>query len=391
MRKPVYLDYAATTPVDDRVAEAMMGCLTMAGNFANPASRSHMYGWKAEEAVEVARGELADLIAADPREIVWTSGATESNNLAIKGVAELERPSDVHFVTSLIEHKAVLDCFKHLESQGYKVTYLQPGRDGRVTADMVASALQPNTRLVSVMFVNNEIGVVNEIDAIARICREQGVLLHVDAAQAAGKIKIDVGELGADLMSFSAHKFYGPKGIGALYVRRKSQLKLAAQIHGGGHERGMRSGTLPTHQIVGMGAAAKIVGESLGEENARILWLRNRFLNGLCGLSGWQVNGSMDHRVAGNANVSFSGVDGEALLMSLRDLAVSTGSACTSFSVEPSYVLKVIGVSDALAHSSIRFSFGRYTTEDDVDFAAQTVCDTVSKLRGEPSIASNPF
>ncbi|WP_018015462.1 IscS subfamily cysteine desulfurase [Teredinibacter turnerae] len=391
MRKPVYLDYAATTPVDDRVAEAMMGCLTMAGNFANPASRSHMYGWKAEEAVEVARGELADLIAADPREIVWTSGATESNNLAIKGVAELERPSDVHFVTSLIEHKAVLDCFKHLESQGYKVTYLQPGRDGRVTADMVASALQPNTRLVSVMFVNNEIGVVNEIDAIASICREQGVLLHVDAAQAAGKIKIDVGELGADLMSFSAHKFYGPKGIGALYVRRKSQLKLAAQIHGGGHERGMRSGTLPTHQIVGMGAAAKIVGESLGEENARILWLRNRFLNGLCGLSGWQVNGSMDHRVAGNANVSFSGVDGEALLMSLRDLAVSTGSACTSFSVEPSYVLKVIGVSDALAHSSIRFSFGRYTTEDDVDFAAQTVCDTVSKLRGEPSIASNPF
>ncbi|WP_019601628.1 IscS subfamily cysteine desulfurase [Teredinibacter turnerae] len=391
MRKPVYLDYAATTPVDDRVAEAMMGCLTMAGNFANPASRSHMYGWKAEEAVEVARGELADLIAADPREIVWTSGATESNNLAIKGVAELERPSDVHFVTSLIEHKAVLDCFKHLESQGYKVTYLQPGRDGRVTADMVASALQPNTRLVSVMFVNNEIGVVNEIDTIARICREQGVLLHVDAAQAAGKIKIDVGELGADLMSFSAHKFYGPKGIGALYVRRKSQLKLAAQIHGGGHERGMRSGTLPTHQIVGMGAAAKIVGESLGEENARILWLRNRFLNGLCGLSGWQVNGSMDHRVAGNANVSFSGVDGEALLMSLRDLAVSTGSACTSFSVEPSYVLKVIGVSDALAHSSIRFSFGRYTTEDDVDFAAQTVCDTVSKLRGESSIASNPF
>ncbi|WP_339073863.1 IscS subfamily cysteine desulfurase [Teredinibacter turnerae] len=391
MRKPVYLDYAATTPVDDRVAEAMMGCLTMAGNFANPASRSHMYGWKAEEAVEVARGELADLVAADPREIVWTSGATESNNLAIKGVAELERPSDVHFVTSLIEHKAVLDCFKHLESQGYKVTYLQPGRDGRVTADMVASALQPNTRLVSVMFVNNEIGVVNEIDAIARICQEQGVLLHVDAAQAAGKIKIDVGELGADLMSFSAHKFYGPKGIGALYVRRKSQLKLAAQIHGGGHERGMRSGTLPTHQIVGMGAAAKIVGESLGEENARILWLRNRFLNGLCGLSGWQVNGSMDHRVAGNANVSFSGVDGEALLMSLRDLAVSTGSACTSFSVEPSYVLKVIGVSDALAHSSIRFSFGRYTTEDDVDFAAQTVCDTVSKLRGEPSIASNPF
>ncbi|WP_019605007.1 IscS subfamily cysteine desulfurase [Teredinibacter turnerae] len=391
MRKPVYLDYAATTPVDDRVAEAMMGCLTMAGNFANPASRSHMYGWKAEEAVEVARGELADLVAADPREIVWTSGATEANNLAIKGVAELERPSDVHFVTSLIEHKAVLDCFKHLEKQGYKVTYLQPGQDGRVTADMVASALQPNTRLVSVMFVNNEIGVVNEIDAIARLCREQGVLLHVDAAQAAGKIKIDVSALGADLMSFSAHKFYGPKGIGALYVRRKSQLKLAAQIHGGGHERGMRSGTLPTHQIVGMGAAAKLVGESLGEENARILWLRNRFLNGLCGLSGWQVNGSMDHRVAGNANVSFSGVDGEALLMSLRDLAVSTGSACTSFSVEPSYVLKVIGVSDALAHSSIRFSFGRYTTEDDVDFAAQTVCDTVSKLRGEPSIASNLF
>lgn len=391
MRKPVYLDYAATTPVDDRVADAMMGCLTMAGNFANPASRSHMYGWKAEEAVEVARGELADLVAADPREIVWTSGATEANNLAIKGVAELERPSDVHFVTSLIEHKAVLDCFKHLEKQGYKVTYLQPGQDGRVTADMVASALQPNTRLVSVMFVNNEIGVVNEIDGIARICREQGVLLHVDAAQAAGKINIDVSALGADLMSFSAHKFYGPKGIGALYVRRKSQLKLAAQIHGGGHERGMRSGTLPTHQIVGMGAAAKLVGESLGEENARILWLRNRFLNGLCGLSGWQVNGSMDHRVAGNANVSFSGVDGEALLMSLRDLAVSTGSACTSFSVEPSYVLKVIGVSDALAHSSIRFSFGRYTTEDDVDFAAQTVCDTVSKLRGEPSIASNLF
>lgn len=389
MQKPVYLDYAATTPVDPAVADAMMGCLTMDGNFANPASRSHAYGWKAEEAVEIARGRLADLIHADPREIVWTSGATEANNLAIKGIAMADQSRNAHFITSLTEHKAVLDCFRFLESQGFAVTYLQPPADGRITAAAVADALRPETRLVSLMLVNNEIGVINDIEKIGALCKAHGVLLHVDAAQAAGKLKIDTAALDVDLLSLSAHKFYGPKGVGALYVKRKSQIQLQAQIHGGGHERGMRSGTLPTHQIVGMGAAAAIAETALGEENARILMLRNRFLNGLCGLTGWQLNGSLDYRVAGNANVSFSGVDGDSLMMALRGLAVSSGSACTSFSVEPSYVLKAIGLSDELAHSAIRFSFGRFTTEADVDFAANTVCETVEKLRGPSTTAAN--
>ncbi|TVZ39625.1 cysteine desulfurase [Alteromonadaceae bacterium 2753L.S.0a.02] len=381
MQKPVYLDYAATTPVDPRVAEVMMGCLTMEGNFANPASRSHVYGWKAEEAVELARGQVADLLHADSREIVWTSGATEANNLAIKGVAFANQGRGKHLITSAIEHKAVLDSFKYMETQGFSVTYLRPEHDGRVSLSALRDAISDETTLVSMMFVNNEIGVINDIKAIGEACHERDIYLHVDAAQAAGKLKIDTAALPVDLMSLSAHKFYGPKGIGALYVKRQSQVPLQAQMHGGGHERGLRSGTLATHQIAGMGAAAVIVNEQLGEENARVLALRNQFLKGLCDLSGWNLNGSLDHRVAGNANISFAGVEGEALLLALRDLAVSTGSACTSFSVEPSYVLKAIGVDEALAHSSIRFSFGRYSTEAEVDFAANRVCEAVQKLR----------
>lgn len=382
MGKPVYLDYAATTPVDERVAEAMCHCLTRDGNFGNPASRSHLFGWKAEEAVENARGQLADLLNADPREIVWTSGATEANNLAIKGVAFACRDRGTHLITSKIEHKAVLDTFGYLETQGFHVTYLQPGADGRIDPQAVAAAITPLTTLVSIMHVNNEIGVANDVSAIGALCREHNVFYHMDAAQSAGKLVIDTAQLDVDLVSVSAHKFYGPKGIGALFVKRKSDVPLEPQIHGGGHERGLRSGTLPTHQIVGIGKAAEVALAQMGEENARILALRNRFLGGLCPLSGWQLNGSAEQRVAGNANVSFEGVDGEALLMGLRDLAVSTGSACTSMSVEPSYVLKALGLPDELAHSSIRFSLGRYTTEEEVDFAAQRVVETVSKLRG---------
>jgi cysteine desulfurase IscS len=381
MRKPIYLDYAATTPVDPRVAELMCRCLTQDGIFGNPASRSHIYGWKAEEAVEAARGQLADLLNADPREIVWTSGATEANNLAIKGVALANQSKGRHLITSVIEHKAVLDSFKFLEQQGFDVTYLIPTAEGRITAEVVEAALKPETVLVSVMHVNNEIGVINAIEEIGELCASRGVCFHVDAAQSVGKLAIDTAALKVDMLSMSAHKFYGPKGVGALYIKRSSNVALQAQIHGGGHERGLRSGTLPTHQLAGIGMAAKIAGEQMGVDNANILTLRNRFLSGFCDLSDWSLNGSLEHRVAGNANISFAYVDGETLLMSLRDLAVSTGSACTSMSVEPSYVLKALGVEDSLAHSSIRFSFGRFTTEEEVDFAAAKVVEVVNKLR----------
>ncbi|WP_188150583.1 IscS subfamily cysteine desulfurase [Teredinibacter waterburyi] len=383
MQMPVYLDYAATTPVDPRVADVMHACLTMDGNFGNPASRSHIYGWKAEEAVENARAQVAELLNADTREIVWTSGATESNNLAIKGVAHACSGKGKHLVTSVLEHKAVIDCFKQLQGQGFEVTWLEPDEDGRISAASVAEAITDTTTLVSIMHANNEIGVINDIRAIGNVCAERGVFFHVDAAQSAGKLKIDTAALAVDLLSLSAHKFYGPKGIGALYVKRSSQVPIEPQIHGGGHERGLRSGTLPTHQIVGLGMAAQIAAEQLGTDNARILSLRNQFLQGFCNLSDWRVNGSLDHRLPGNANVSFAYVEGESLLMALRELAVSTGSACTSMTVEPSYVLKAIGLSDALAHSSIRFSFGRYTTAEEVEFAVEKVKHAVNHLRAQ--------
>lgn len=381
MHTPVYLDYAATTPVDPRVAEAMCRCLTGDGVFGNPASRSHIYGWKAEEVVESARRHLADLINADPREIIWTSGATESDNLAIKGAAQANRHQGNHIITSRIEHKAVLDVCARLEEDGFTVTYLDPAEDGLIQAAQVAAALRDDTILVSLMHSNNEIGTVTDIAAIGELCRERGVLLHVDAAQSVGKIPVDIAAMKIDLLSISAHKFYGPKGVGALYVRRSPQVKIAAQIHGGGHERGLRSGTLATHQIAGLGEAARIATDELAAEGERILALRNRFWYGLRELNRVQVNGSLEQRVPGNLNLSFGGVDGETLLMSLRDLAVSSGSACTSASVEPSYVLTALGVSRELAHASLRFSFGRFSTEAEVDFAVQRIIAAVNALR----------
>lgn len=359
----------------------MCDCLTREGIFGNPASRSHLYGWKAEEAVENARGQLADLLHADPREIIWTSGATEANNLAIKGVAQANRNKGLHLISSQIEHKAVLDTFKYLEGQGFSVTYLAPDEDGVIAPEALKAALQDDTVLVSLMHVNNEIGVINDIESLGDVCRDAGVLFHSDVAQSVGKLKIDTAALNVDLLSVSAHKFYGPKGAGALYVKRKSQVAIDPQIHGGGHERGLRSGTLATHQIVGLGKAAELAEKQLGIDNAKVLSLRNRFLSGFCGLEDWSLNGSLHKRIAGNANVSFGGVDGEALLLALRDIAVSTGSACTSLSVEPSYVLKAIGVDDERAHSSIRFSFGRFTSEEEVDYASQLVVNTVKQLR----------
>ncbi len=388
MQLPVYLDYAATTPVDPRVVNAMAECLK--NNFGNPASRSHVYGWKAEEAVEQARRQVADLIQADPREIIWTSGATESDNLALKGVMRHFREEKRHLVTSAIEHKAVLDSAVQLEREGFDVTYLAPDRSGLIEPERVEQALRPDTTMVSLMHVNNEIGVINDIASVGKICRDRGVLFHVDAAQSTGKIAIDVGALNIDLLSVSAHKMYGPKGIGALFVRRSPDVKLEALIHGGGHERGMRSGTLATHQILGFGEAAKIAREEMTQESVRILELRNRFLDGVRQLEEIQVNGLLEKRVAGNLNISVAYVEGETLLMSLRDLALSTGSACTSASLEPSYVLKAIGVSDELAHSSLRFSFGRFTTEEEVDFAVNTLRTVVEKLRaGSPLWASH--
>ncbi|MBC6905716.1 IscS subfamily cysteine desulfurase [Saccharophagus sp. K07] len=382
MSMPVYLDYAATTPVDPEVAQRMAECLTFDGNFGNPASRSHFYGWRAEEAVEEARNQLAILLGADPREIVWTSGATESNNLAIKGIAESRADKGKHIITSVTEHKAVLDVCKYLEQKGFEITWLRPDSSGIVTPEQVAAALRPDTILVSLMHVNNEIGVVTDIGAVGELCRSKGVIFHVDAAQSAGKLPIDVHELKVDLLSVSAHKMYGPKGIGALFVRRTADFKLVPLIHGGGHERGMRSGTLPTHQIVGLGEAAHIAQKNMVEEQARIKQLRDRFWHKVQELDDVYVNGALEPRVAGNLNISFGGVDGEQLLMMLRELAVSTGSACTSASLEPSYVLKAIGLSDQLAHSALRFSFGRFTTDADVDFAAEKVVSVVREMRG---------
>lgn len=381
MQFPIYLDYSATTPVDPQVAEKMSKCLTLDSNFGNPASRSHMFGWKAEEAVETARRQVADLINCDPREIVWTSGATEADNLAIKGAAHFYSKKGKHIITSKIEHKAVLDSCRQLEREGYEVTYLDPEKSGIITPEAVAAAIRSDTILVSLMHANNEIGVINDIAAIGKITRENKVIFHVDAAQSAGKVEIDMETMQVDLMSLTAHKIYGPKGIGALYVRRKPRVRIEPQIHGGGHERGMRSGTLATHQIVGMGEAYRIAKEHMHEENARLLALRNRLLDGFKDMEEVYVNGDLENRVAGNLNISFNFVEGESLMMALRDLAVSSGSACTSASLEPSYVLRAIGLSDELAHSSLRISIGRFTTEEEIDYAIEKIREAVSKLR----------
>lgn len=379
MKKPVYLDYAATTPVDPAVAEAMVKCLTLDGVFGNPASRSHAYGWQAEAAVENARKQVAGLIHADPREIVWTSGATESDNLAIKGA--VAGKSGAHVITSMIEHKAVLDTCKWLEGQGVEVTWLKPQPDGRIAPAQVEDAIRPETVLVSLMMVNNELGCVTDIAAIGGLLRQRGILFHVDAAQAAGKMPVDVSEMPVDLLSLSGHKVYGPKGVGALYVRRSPDVKIEAQIHGGGHERGMRSGTLPTHQIVGMGSAFALAADLLDDDMARLEALRSRFLEGLSSLEGVSFNGSADARVPGIINLSFAGVDAESLMLGLRELAVSSGSACASATIEPSFVLRGIGLDDEQAHRALRFSLGRFTTEEEVDFATSQIIEVVGRLR----------
>jgi len=381
MQKPIYFDYLATTPCDPRVVEKMVHCLSMEGNFGNPASRSHLYGWKAEEAVENARRQVADLLGADPREIVWTSGATESDNLAIKGVAHFYHKKGRHIITSKIEHKAVLDTCRQLEREDFEVTYLDPDSDGLISPEAVAAALREDTILVSIMHANNEIGTVSDIEGIGEVTRNAGVLFHVDAAQSAGKIEIDMERMKVDLMSLSGHKMYGPKGIGVLYVRRKPRVRLEAQMHGGGHERGMRSGTLATHQIVGIGEAAQIAKEGMADEAVRLLALRKRFWDGIQDIEQVHINGHLEHRLPGAINVSIAFVEGESLIMSLKDLAVSSGSACTSASLEPSYVLRALGLNDELAHSSLRFSFGRFTTEDDVDSAIKQLRSAVDKLR----------
>ncbi len=378
--RPIYLDYSATTPVDPRVVDEMVPWLYE--RFGNPASRSHSVGWEADEAVEKARSEVAQLVNADPREIVWTSGATESNNLAIKGAANFySQQRGKHVVTVKTEHKAVLDTCRELERQGFEVTYLNVRDDGLLDLDTFKAALRPDTVLASVMFVNNEIGVVQDIAALGEICREKGVIFHVDAAQATGKVLIDLQTLKVDLMSFSAHKTYGPKGVGALYVRRKPRVRIEAQIHGGGHERGFRSGTLPTHQIVGMGAAFRIAREEMATENERVRMLRDRLWAGLSDIEEVYLNGDMEQRVPHNLNVSFNYVEGESLIMAIKELCVSSGSACTSASLEPSYVLRALGRNDELAHSSIRFTIGRFTTEQEVDFAIELLKGRVGKLR----------
>ncbi|WP_297794736.1 IscS subfamily cysteine desulfurase [uncultured Marinobacter sp.] len=379
MKKPVYLDYAATTPVDPAVAEEMVKYLTLDGVFGNPASRSHVYGWQAEAAVENARKQVAGLIHADPREIVWTSGATESDNLAIKGAVSGKHGA--HVITSMIEHKAVLDTCKWLEGQGVEVTWLKPQPDGRIDPEQVEEAIRPETVLVSLMMVNNELGCVTDIATIGRLLRERGILFHVDAAQAAGKMPVDVTAMPVDLLSLSGHKVYGPKGVGALYVRRSPDVKIDAQIHGGGHERGMRSGTLPTHQIVGMGTAFALAADLLDDDMAALEALRSRFLDGLSALDGVSFNGSADARVPGIMNLSFAGVDAESLMLGLRELAVSSGSACASATIEPSFVLRGIGLDDEHAHRALRFSLGRFTTEEDVDFATSQIIEVVGRLR----------
>lgn len=377
--RPIYFDYSATTPVDPRVVDKMVPWLYE--NFGNPASRSHSFGWDSEEAVERAREEVAKLVNADPREIVWTSGATESNNLAIKGAANFYAERGKHILTVKTEHKAVLDTCRELERQGFEVTYLNVKDDGLIDVDTFKAALRPDTVLVSVMMVNNEIGVIQDIETLGEICREKGIIFHVDAAQATGKVAIDLQKLKVDLMSFSAHKTYGPKGIGALYVRRKPRIRIEAQMHGGGHERGFRSGTLATHQIVGMGEAFRLAREEMGTENERIRMLRDRLWNGLSQIEEVYLNGDMDQRVPHNLNVSFNYVEGESLIMAIKELAVSSGSACTSASLEPSYVLRALGRNDELAHSSIRFTLGRFTTEKEVDFAIELLKSRVGKLR----------
>lgn len=376
---PIYLDYGATTPVDPRVADAMIPWLRE--HFGNPASRSHAWGWEAEEAVEKARTQVADLIGADPREIVWTSGATESNNLAIKGAGHFYKGKGKHLITVKTEHKAVLDTMREMERQGFEVTYLEVRENGLLDLDAFKAALRPDTILVSVMFVNNEIGVIQDIPAIGAMCREKGILLHVDAAQATGKVEIDLKTLPVDLMSLASHKTYGPKGIGALYVRRKPRVRLEAQMHGGGHERGMRSGTLPTHQIVGMGEAFRLAREEMAQDLAKARALQKRLLDGLSDLEQVFVNGDLTRRVPHNLNMSFNYVEGESLIMGIKGLAVSSGSACTSASLEPSYVLRALGRSDELAHSSLRMTIGRFTTEEEIDYAIATIRENVAKLR----------
>jgi len=381
VKTPIYLDYSATTPVDPRVAETMCTFLTPQGIFGNPASRSHAFGWQADDAVEAARSNVAALVNADPREIIWTSGATESDNLAIKGAAHFYRKKGQHIVTLKTEHKAVLDSCRQLEREGFEVTYLDPEPSGLLDLEKFRKALREDTIVVSVMHVNNEIGVIQDIEAIGDICRERKIIFHVDAAQAAGKVPIDLQTLKVDLMSFSAHKIYGPKGIGALYVRRKPRVRLEAQMHGGGHERGLRSGTLPTHQIVGMGEAFRFAKEEMAADNERILALRNRLIEGFKDVEEVYINGDLDHRIAGNLNISFNYVEGESLIMALKDLAVSSGSACTSASLEPSYVLRALGRNDELAHSSIRFTIGRFTTEEEIDYTIELVLGKIDKLR----------
>ena len=386
MKLPIYLDYSATTPVDPRVAQKMMQCLTLDGTFGNPASRSHRFGWQAEEAVDVARNQIAELINADPREIVFTSGATESDNLAIKGAAHAHSAKGKHIITSQTEHKAVLDTCAQLETEDFDVTYLSPQADGFIPPAAIEAALRPDTILVSIMQVNNEIGVVQDIATIGELCRSRGILFHVDATQSVGKIAIDLSELQVDLMSFSAHKIYGPKGIGALYVSRKPKVRIDAQIHGGGHERGMRSGTLPVHQIVGMGEAYRIAKEEMTAEVARLTALRDRLWKGIQALDQVFLNGTPKHAAPNILNVSFAGVEGESLIMALKDLAVSSGSACTSASLEPSYVLRALGLSEELAHSSLRFSLGRWTTEEEIDYAIALVVKSVRRLRELPPV-----
>lgn len=376
---PIYMDYSATTPVDPRVADKMIPFLR--AQYGNPASRSHMYGWEAEKAVEEARAQVAELVNADPREIIWTSGATESNNLALKGAANFYKSKGKHIITVKTEHKAVLDTVRELERQGFEATYLQPGDNGLITVNQLKEAIRPDTILVSVMWVNNEIGVIQPIAEIGELCREKGIVFHSDAAQATGKVHIDLENTKVDLVSFSAHKSYGPKGIGALYIRRKPRVRLEAQMHGGGHERGFRSGTLAPHQIAGMGEAFRIAKEEMETELAHVRSMRDRLANGLKEIEETYVNGDMEHRVPHNLNVSFNYVEGESLIMAIKDIAVSSGSACTSASLEPSYVLRALGRSDELAHSSIRFTIGRFTTEEEIDFTINLLKSKVTKLR----------
>ena len=381
MKLPIYLDYSATTPVDPRVAEKLCACLTPDGVFGNPASRSHPFGWEAEKLVDEARGHVAALVNANPKEIVWTSGATESDNLALKGAAHFYQKKGKHIITVKTEHKAVLDTCRQLEREGFEATYMDVLENGLLDLDAFRDAIREDTILASVMHVNNETGVIQDIDAIGAICRENKVIFHVDAAQSAGKVEIDLERMPVDLMSFSAHKIYGPKGVGALYVRRKPRVRIETQMHGGGHERGMRSGTLATHQVVGMGEAFRIAKEEMAAENERLLALRNRLWDGFKDMEEVYVNGDLQQRIPGNLNVSFNFVEGESLMMALKEMAVSSGSACTSASLEPSYVLRALGRSDELAHSSIRFTLGRFTTEEEVDYVIRQVREQVERLR----------